>query len=72
MKLTQIQSELYYNPLVKTPKFNFLCTSIYNYELETPSKVTQNIFLISRPISTGVRTNNWWKFHKMLWPSQNI
>ena len=27
---------------------------MYNYELETQSKVTQNIFLISRPIWNGV------------------
>ena len=28
--------------------------SIYNYEFETQSKTTQNIFLISRPILNGV------------------
>ena len=28
---------------MKTPKFNFQWISMYNYELETQSKVTQNI-----------------------------
>ena len=41
---------------MKTPKFNFQWISIYNSELETQSKVTQNFFLISRPISNGVET----------------
>ena len=62
---------------MKTPKFNFQWISIYNYELEMQSKVTQNIFLISRPISTGVTSyffrNKTFLFVKIeIWNFQHL
>ena len=44
MKWRNIKSDIFQNSLVKSQKFILQWTSIYNYELETQSKVTQNIF----------------------------
>ena len=43
MKWRNIKSDIFQNSLVKSQKFILQWTSIYNYELETQSKVTQNI-----------------------------
>ena len=62
MKWRNIKSDIFQNSLVKSQKFILQWTSIYNYELETQSKVTQNIFLISRPISNGVKGFPLWQY----------